>query len=156
MFNNPFKKKEAGFKLDDYSVPSMSEVNNSSNATTGLSTNTPPNFDSNASLSSVSNNTSSFDSGFDTGPSSMYSQSMGESGIIPSQSQYDDGSGDVKMGIVKEKIEIIGAKMELLDSKMTNIEQKLDFIYNVLMHEISDDTKRKVSTQNMMNSARNR
>lgn len=133
MFN-VFKKKENSFSLDDYSLPNL----NSTQSTSGNQTNL-----SNFSDSELINQTPKFEETSYSSPFNQYNQN--NLNDVSSNNDYN-----------KAKIETMEAKISLIDAKISSIDNKLDVIYQILLNEISDETKRKMKLQNMMETLKNK
>ncbi len=161
MFN-PFKKKDDEFKLDEESLPSLGDSNftqqpvDTSPSSLGempsMSQSEPPMPNlSNASMADTLNSTlpslnggmSSTSSPFDTPAPSSFSQDT----QMPTSSHQND--------LIKAKLDSIEAKVNLFEAKFSSMEQKIELIYQLLSHEVSDETKRKFSVGQMMNTVRN-
>lgn len=174
---NPFKKKNNEFKLDDYDVKSMSENNNYDSSSSNMD-----NSSQNFSPTSEENQLNSQNSFASTMPNSNpENQTMGgQASSFPSVSSssfsgpietprtsqsfsggFDSNPSSMGMNnssndLINAKLEGIENKMALTDAKIANIEHKLNIIYNILMAEVSDQTKQKFSVNSMMDSVRNK
>ncbi len=181
MFN-PFKKKD-DFNLDEMSLPSLSDIGNNSSANSLPDLNNLPNSNDN-SFDTTNNEINSNMSGSLGNPNEINS-SMGNPTVNSNQEQTnpfaDNLSSDNKFNalvnttptfsqnnqqlnqtdviqtdIIKSKLESIEAKSQLTEVRLSTIEQKIEIIYQMLLNEISDDTKQKLNINNMMNSIRNK
>ena len=137
MFN-PFKKKDEGFSLDDYSLPSLNnsinknEINNDnvSDLSDEQLINQTPKFEENSFSTPAFNN-------------SQYQNNFQENNNNNNNNNND---------LTKAKLETIETRVSLIDVRMSSIEQKLEMIYQMLSLEISDETKKKLKIQSMMDN----
>ena len=177
MFN-PFKKKDE-FKLDDIKLPSLNDTpddnfslpsldnNNDTNSLGGIDnnpTNTMPTSDPlgsntpspdlNSNPFNNPSNSSSFD-GSSIQPQNDFNPNINPM-LQPNTSADTNSNIDNSQHqeITKAQIETIISKITLLDARQQNMEQKIDLIYQILLNEISEDTKRKLNIDSMMNSIR--
>lgn len=148
MFN-PFKKKEKEFKLDDISLPSLNETTTNNNYNDNLNSNNDEfnnnNFNNNNPISNNLSSSNSFNSIANTTPT--FSNNTGFN-------NNNDASIQINNDIITTKIESLNNKLTLTNAKIDNIEQKLEIIYRMMIEEVSDDTKKKLNVENMMNSIR--
>lgn len=169
MFN-PFKKKDDGFKLDDYSLPSLSESGdglpkNDLLTASNLPTGDLPNLDSN---SPSSNPFSQDNSQQGKGPNSDLNPNTDNAfnsfnpmnnristpPTLPSASNSMN-SDNFHNDIIKAKLETMESKISLMDARMANMEQKMEMIFQLIAAEVSDETKRKFKVKSMMNNIKN-
>lgn len=136
---NPFKKKEDGFSLDDYSLPSLNQQDKSQDNISNLSDqelmDQTPKFQDNNNSPFPNNNNSSSNNFNETSQNSNNSHSQ---------------------DLAKAKLETIEAKISLMDARMSAMEQKIEMIYQMLALEISDDTKNKLKINSMMDNVKNK
>jgi len=151
----PFKKKEKDdFKLDEISLPSISDSDSGFNSDSSNSMPEMPRLDTSSDFSSqnsmnnpLSDNLSeknSFNSLANTTPTFSGGNNLAED----TSSLHND--------LLKAKMELVESKVSIMDSKIDKIDKKLDVIYAAIMHEVSDATKQKLSVSNMMESVRNK
>jgi hypothetical protein len=165
---NPFKKKEDdGFKLDEYSLPSLGDDSQTSNSNT--SSELPSLGESNA-FGNTSMNSSNFGDNASSSNSfnpSYESQSQGIPGIsdpIPSsfnstlveshiqEQPQEISNSSLHQDIAKAKMETIATKLELMEARQQSMDQKLEQIYQMLAMEISPETKKRLKIKSMMDS----
>ena len=139
---NPFKKKEEGFSLDDYSLPSLSNSSQFDNSNKS--------FDpvSNLSDQELINQTPKFEE-------NNFSQSS-FSNMQNNNSNQNFSTESHSHDLTKAKLETIEAKVSLMDARMSSMEQKLELIYQMLSLEVSQDTKNKLKIDSMMQNIRNK
>ena len=171
---NPFKKKEDdGFKLDDYSLPSLGESMSAEN--------TQPSFDSPNSLPSLdgspqdgmsfpqesnssipNNNTLSSSQEIPSMDASNDISVPGISSPIPSSFSPTDVNeeaqsssptiSDFSQDLTKAKLDTIATKMELMEARQQAMNQKIEQIYEMLAMEVSPETKKRLKVKSMMDS----
>lgn len=170
---NPFKKKEdEGFKLDEYSLPSLGDDMSSSNTipenselpslgdsnafgSSGVDQNSMS-FNSNPVSSDLSNssNQTSFDTSGTPGITSSLPSSF-TSTPVESHTQMTpeaEGNASLQQDIAKAKMETIATKIELIEARQHSMEQKLEQIYQMLAMEVSPETKKRLKIKSMMDS----
>jgi len=149
---NPFKKKENSFKLDEYSVPSLNESknqgfsNNGNLSSSSLGEEMPSNI-SNSGLPESSNQYGVINNDIQTmnqaNPIISGSNPINSGvGPISNNSQTINSNSDE---LLKVKLDNLDNKLSLLENKFLNLEQKIDLIYNLILNEVSEETKRKIS-----------
>ena len=156
MFKLPLgKKKEDGFKLDDYSIPNMNNSNvagenmsSSSSFDSGIDSSYQNSQFSN-SFSQGQNSPNSFQQPFSSAPSSFQQQNQ----FVGGNSGYSSLGNDNEL--IRVKIEAIESRLSLVDAKISSANQKIDEIHRILLAEISDETKRRLKVGDMMDSVRN-
>ena len=159
MFN-PFKKKEEdkSFKLDEYSLPSVSDQTGQPPAETP-GTNPLPGADPMGPTDATSKfnptvpeHQDNYDSY--TGPSFPPAQSPGLGASAFEKQAQEPMADNTHQEISKAKIEALEAKVSLMDARLATIDQKLEVIYQMLAAEISEDTRRRLNVQSMVESAK--
>lgn len=172
---NPFKKKEDdGFKLDDYSLPSLGESMPAEN--------TQPSFDSPNSLPSLDGSPQSGVDFPQKNNSSISNNSISSSQEIPSMATSNDMSvpgisssmpssfsptdvneeaqgsspvkGDFSQDLTKAKLDTIATKIELMEARQQAMNQKIEQIYEMLAMEVSPETKKRLKIKSMMDNIR--
>lgn len=163
---NPFKKGDNEFKLDEYSVPSMKDSNNSSfdpalgtensqEQPSELNTEANTNFENpfNNNSDDAGNNllpsTNDIHSNDSSGQESMFNPAQNS----PSQNIGTDVNS-IHSEVSRVKIDTMEAKVSLMEARMSSIEHKIDTIILMLENEISEDTKKKLRFQSMRESYR--
>jgi len=63
-------------------------------------------------------------------------------------------SAEISEGNLKTKIDSLESKTNLIEAKISNVENKLEMIYQILLEEISDETKKKLKLSSMMSKIR--
>jgi len=174
MFN-PFNKKKDEFKLDDIKLPSLNDTSDSdfslpssSNNDLSLSNDNINSFSSNNDLNMSSTPSNDFSSPNLTSNNNVpdFSSSPASSNINPmlqsnpsldnNTNNTENNSANQHQEITRAQIETMISKLTLLDARQQNMEQKLDLVYQIILNEVSEDTKRKLNIDSMMNSVRNR
>lgn len=151
MFN-PFKKKKVednSYKLDEYSLPSISDQNKNSYEQTsqqGLSSTGTDAFNP-----TIPEHRDSYDS---YGSTTFQSGSAMAPSSFESKQAYGNSSNSSNDEISRTKIEALEAKVSLIDAKLSTIDQKLEVIYQMLAAEISEDTRRRLNVQSMVENAK--
>lgn len=152
-FPNPFKKKDSGeFKLDDYSLPSISDSSsvpplpdsNQESSTPNLP-NPTPNVSDNDSLAPQASSQNNMASQLST--TSPYLQNDDSYDQIPApakQMSMDTDVNNIHNEVSRVKIDSMEAKINLIEARMTNLDHKVDLIIEMLKNEISDETRRKL------------
>lgn len=160
MFN-PFKKKDdfSSFKLDEESLPSMTEQNtgmssyqNGSSDDYGM-----PNFDNVKTEQSFNSNPVSTNPTSLSAPSNPFASSSSPftSSSMPVQSSNESNSS-LHNDLAKAKLEMIESKVALIDAKIANMDHKIDMIYQLILSEVSDETKARFNVGNALNSLKKR
>jgi len=158
-FPNPFKKKEEDFTLNETELPSLSDSmpqsfdDNSNYSGLDLpdlpSSPSMPSLDENVQpLSGLSSQTSSFGATQPENPFATSSPSVPEQ---PVQQNQTGTNQDLHNEISRVKLETIDSKMILMDARLSAIEQKLELVFQMISSEVSEDTKRKLKVDSMMN-----
>ncbi len=162
MFN-PFKKKDNEFKLDDYELPSL----NSQPQNTSLqpSSNIENPFESNSTTQTdnydFSNNQTSTSSPLSQlSQENRFSQPNNFDNPFANPQQNNQSSSQqieknntnntLNNDITKAKLDTMDSKITLIDAKLASIDQKLEILTKLIHEEVSEETKRKLSVQNMM------
>ena len=176
---NPFKKKENDFKLDEHELPSMSNIENASNEPSDLNNNTTTdstiqdnqinndnlntsmndmstsnpfnginNIDTSGNDSLLANQSSNMNSFNDNSQASFSNPIEQQNTNIQTQSNNTDMNSQIN----KANIESMNSKMTLVDARLSNIEHKLEVLNNLILAEISEETKRKVNINSAMNN----
>lgn len=154
MFN-PFKRKDNEFKLDDYSLPTLGDTHLSNDSKEksfddmGISSDSSFNFGSNSS-SHEFNSGNSFGGASE---SSFHTNSFSTSSPKSSNNSLNDIQS-VNSDIIKAKLETLESKTTLIDARLANMEQKLELLNQLILAEVSDETKQKLNVQSMMNKIR--
>jgi hypothetical protein len=173
MFGFMKKKEDDGFKLDESKLPSLSDTN--SNAPFPEE-NIPPTSDLPQTPAPVNPQDDPFAVPDDHPDRDLYNQARDytpesamtragnptnlgaspNSNFMPNQQQKmpeaQDGNQQVTNlhpELLMAKIESMESRMTLLDAKISNQNQKLELIYQLIMNEVSEDTKRKLKVQSM-------
>ncbi len=155
-FKNPFKKEEdSGFQLDEYSLPSL---NDSSNPSQGIGNNNSdlPTLPENNSFNtgqtpSLNDETNPYNTGLNNSlPSSFESQTP----QFNNSNLDNSSSNSLHNDISKAKMETIEAKLSLMDARQSAMEQKINMIYEMILNEVSPETKKKLKLKSMMDSLR--
>ncbi len=183
MFKNPFKKKEDDYNIDDSSLKSMSDVQQGSlgGNMSGGGISNPSN--NNAGAFSMGNdsmggNTSQdgkignpFDNPFNNNDSTMgtsenlspFEEAQINSGFPPGMKPADKlnfnaaAPGDAKSlseEVIISKLESFGTRINSLEIKLSNMDQKLDYIYQMIASEVSEETLKKIKISNMVKTAK--
>ena len=163
MFN-PFKKKDdlGSFKLDEESLPSVTEQNGGTPATPTSSGDDlgMPNFDNmktEQSFGSSPIGTNPSSPGAPTNPfAAASSNPFASQSSVPLDNQVQQQNDDLHKDLTKAKLEMIESKVALLDSKVTNMDAKLDKIYQLILCEVSDETKARLNVGDALNSLKRR
>lgn len=157
---NPFKKKEDGFSLDNYSLPTVKEQEKNQNPM-GFDNSLPnsnSNFGDMSSQSGTDNN--SFLPPVQQPQQDQNSFSQFPSNDVNSQSNNFSQSNSrdpyVQQEISRTRLDTIEAKLSLIQSKMSNLENTLEKVYEMLSYEISDETKQKLNFKTLSSSARDK
>jgi hypothetical protein len=153
MFN-PFKKKDTGFKLDESSLPSLSDIKENTPIAENIHTNSSPELNTNTNLNLPDLNTQNsmpidetpipVNNPFETQNSFSGPMNLSEPQQTPIQNMHND--------IVKAKIDAMESKITLIDAKLSSIEQKLELLNKLILEEVSEDTKRKLKINSMMSN----
>ncbi len=179
---NPFKKKDNTYKLDEHTLPSLSETMSDNNPSADQQSASFPDSglpDLGSSPSYASNDDFSLNQpasqgvempqsfslhGSEDASMNVSPQSMGTANgnfhpsPFPQQHSQNNNSSqeksDINNEISKHKIESMEAKITLIDARLSNIEQKLELLNKLILEEISDETKRKLNVQSMMGNIR--
>ena len=161
MFSlNPFKKKEKDFGLDN-EIPSLKDLGSSSgpldNQSMPFSQQEPSN-----PMPPNSNNMNSFNQNltnnnpippqndFQSFPPPQQPQQQ----PFPQQNQQQFEQQNNQNDIYKAKIESLESKVDLLNNKLNTQEEMLKQIYNILIEEVSEDTKSRLQLNKMVEHAR--
>lgn len=151
---NPFKKKEDySFKLDDYSLPSLSESNTQS---LDVGNEFSPGND----FSSNQNQSNDFSMGNMNAGNNFSTSSLASSNPFPTQNtqpmmqETKSMDNNYHNDLSKAKLETIEAKTALIEARLSSMEHKLELIFQMLSHEVSDETRRKIKVDGMMNNFR--
>lgn len=172
MFSSFKKKKEDDFSLNENSLPSLSDSHSIKNQHE-MSNSDMPSFppqngseNSNSLNSDSSMSTSPIPEGIqqDVGgfnmPKSENNNSLNND-TTPSFSSNNDSIGvknphnEINDGVIKAKLESVDNRTELIEARLSAMEQKLEFIYQMISHEVSDETKQKLKVRDMVNDIKN-
>ncbi|MDA3855568.1 MAG: hypothetical protein PF569_04880 [Candidatus Woesearchaeota archaeon] len=177
MFN-PFKKKENEFKLDDYELPSLgdSTPNNEELMQSPFPTNpsleTTQQNNPSEIPNSIPSQTNSHENSFNeeeylkngnTQAQQQFSNPYMNTQLnTPQENQQQDynnnnqnsNTQNLHNDITKAKLDSIESRVTLMDSKLSSIEQKLEILTKLIMEEVSEETKRKLKLDNMMDKVR--
>ncbi len=140
---NPFKKEDKGFNLDNIKLPSLNEMEDSNKS---FFTNTNEN---KPIMQSVSNNNEniqtnpSFSNPFSMQNNLEQQPNMSKNPFEQPQKQ------DLSSELIKGKIELIENKIEIIQTNMISLNAKMDMIYNMLLCEVSEETKQKLNLNNI-------
>lgn len=154
MFN-PFKKKDNEFKLDELELPSMSENNeestnpiingaNLNNQTFPTQNSTETNPMSSQEEFPVNNN-----------PSPEFPNPFTNNNQNQNNNQDNSQMQNIHNDIAKAKLESMDSKVTLIDARLSSIEQKLEILNKLILEEVSDETKKKLKIDSMMNKIKN-
>ncbi len=149
MFN-PFKKKESEYKLDDYSIPSLSETKNS---TSEQLTPLENPFEESPSLPQLPNQSPQND--FSMGQNNFNGmQSPSSNPFIQAHeaSQQITNQNNQTENMSTAKLELIETKIALMETKFQTIESKLDIIIKLIESEVSDETKKRLNVSRILES----
>ena len=175
MFN-PFNKKKDEFKLDDIKLPSLNDTSDSDFNLPSTSNDNTNSFSNNNNDLNLPNNDFNMGStpsedfsspnlessnnvpDFNNTPANSNINPMLQSNSSPIEptNNIDNNHNNQHQEITRAQIETMMSKLTLLDARQQNMEQKLDLVYQIILNEVSEDTKRKLNIDNMMNSIRNR
>ncbi len=159
-FPNPFKKKEdREYKLNTTHLPSLSDMGTDKPQENPL--NSPvsamPTFGSSSSFGSTSPITDKHEYDTHDFSSSTPIKSL-SSGFNPeptnNSSNESNSDNSIHVEITKTKIDTLEAKITLIGAKLNNIEQKLELIFQMMENEVSEETRRKIRVDSMMNKIR--
>lgn len=161
---NPFKKKEDdGFKLDEYSLPSLGENPVSQEQTSSSLSNSissiSPLPDSSSPLPSLnSSSLPALDSSSDQqqgtpGISSPLPSSF-DSKPIESHVEEVQDTSSFHNDLTKAKLETIATKLELMEARQHAMDQKVEQIYQMIAMEVSPETKKRLKIKSMMDNLR--
>lgn len=108
---------------------------------------------------SSSSGTGSGGTGPSPGPNPSSPGSFGGSspGPGPSPSSTNSGSGsasDSNVLELKNEVNFLKERLVNIESKAINIEQKVDMILKIVNEEVSDETKQKLSVNQMMDEVK--
>jgi len=140
---NPFKKKEDGFSLDETSLPSLNDE--ALNATKVEMPQVQNGSNPYSNILSASN---------DLQMSGSQSPNQLENSQMGNFNQNNNNHNTLHNDLIKAKMESLEAKTALIEAKLSNIDQKLDMIYHLIHEEVSEETKNKVSVNDMMQNVR--
>jgi len=148
MFN-PFKKKDDGFKLEESSLPSLSESSDLNQESQVPNLESSTSFDSNPVQSGIDSNplgTPSVQPAINNSSPFNPIQDMTPSASMNNPSSNQDLHND----LIKTKIDSLDSRTALIEAKINSVDQKLNVIYQMLQAEISDETKKKLKLDSMM------
>ncbi len=173
---NPFKKKENEFSFNnDSDLPSLSSTDNNSNSF-NPSNSLPPLPDSNSSSNDFSQSSNSdFNSSNLSSNNSFNMSSQDQSNsdqnefkprafsseamtsppdLTPQEDTVsgNDSSHSQKLSYAQNETTL--AKVSLMEARLNSIESKIDLITQVLLEEVSDETKKKLKLKSMMDRIR--
>lgn len=171
-FPNPFKKKEDDFTLNEAELPSLSDsMSNESSPSSDFpslpdigstpssdlgsgyppSSPTPSPEENVQGLPGLSSQTNDFSSS----PSLPSSNPFDTSGSTSTPESSSGGANqDLHNEISRVKLETMDSKLVLMDARMAAMEQKLELIFQMISSEVSEETKRKLKVDSMMNKIR--
>jgi len=174
MFN-PFKKKEKEFKLDESTLPSLTEhQENQVGSSTSGSLNPhfdenpninlheeTPNFESQSFAGNTQPNQNPGNNPFQNNLSSNNSfNSLANTtpgfSSNPNPNTYQEKPNNYQNDLLLAKVESMESKISLSEAKLTSIEQKLELLYRMFLEEVSEETKKKLNIQDMMSSVKNK
>jgi len=137
---NPFKKKDDGFKLDETSLPSLNDSNNISPSLNSNNLDVEESFpEPSFTNSSVISNNTVLGSSFSSQPNSI----------------NENINNNLHNDLIKTKIDSLESKINLIEVKISNMDQKLETIYQLILNEVSEETRRKFKVDSMMKNIKN-
>lgn len=157
MFDFLKRKKKEPFGLDEYSVPSLSEKEGdkgfgmeAEGAGMGEGMGFAPSGGVSQGEAFSQPLTQPQQAGFgDTSPSFPGPSPM----MTPQGGGFVVESG-LQADFSRAKLETIEAKVTLMDARLASIEQKIEFLSQLVMNGVSDETKRKFNVEQMMKGLR--
>ena len=159
---NPFKRKEdKEYKLNTAHLPSLSDMgadkpqdNPSNPPVSAMPTFGSSNSFGNSSSFSGMHENDAHDFSSTMPIKSLSSGYMSES-INNNSNKGNSDNSNIHAEIIKTKIDTLEAKITLIEARLSNIEQKLELIFQMMKNEVSEETRRKIRVDSMMNRIKN-
>ena len=158
---NPFKKKEdKEYKLNTTNLPSLSDMGTDKPQDNLSSPSVPamPTFGSSSSLGSTPSFPNMRENDAHDFSSATPIKSL-NSGFKPepikNSSNESNSDNSIHAEIIKTKIDMLEVKITLIEARLSNIEQKLELIFRMMENEVSEETRRKIRVDSMMNKIKN-
>jgi CCR4-NOT transcription complex subunit 7/8 len=175
---NPFKKKENEFNLNESSLPSLgsNDNNRNNNNSSDFNSDLPPipnsdfsNNNNNDFSQTENNDFNSFDDSSMTPsfsqpqPDSEFKSKFSSDSLVSepdltpeiNSSNNNSHSSSHSQQLSNAQMETKLAKMNLIEMKLNSMESKIDMISQILLEEVSDETKKKLKLKSMMDRVRN-
>ena len=150
------KKHNKEFKLDEHSLPSMSDDLSTPSLEDTLPLDSPaiPELPQETPSSDLGSPVTPIDTSMDSS-TSFQNPIIGGTPVSQEPITNNQDNSNLHNDIVKTKIDSLDAKVTLMEAKISNVEQKLEVIYQLILSEVSDETKRKIKVGIMMDTVKN-